>query len=64
MQYREYWYSDVIFGICPIINGLNHIKMSQQIDSNGFSMGNKTEGILSMILGLVIIIADIIKLIL
>ncbi|MBE6067853.1 MAG: hypothetical protein E7211_09200 [Clostridium lundense] len=54
----------LFLGFTQLFNGLNQIKLSQQVSSKGISKGNKTFGILSIVLGLFIISADIIKLIL
>ncbi len=54
----------LFLGFTQLFNGLNQITLSQHVSSEGISKGNKTVGILSIILGLFIITADIIKLIL
>jgi uncharacterized membrane protein HdeD (DUF308 family) len=67
LYFENYVSIDIVMlflGFTQLLSGLNQIKMSQHVSSNGASMGNKIVGILSITLGLFIIIADIIKLIL
>ena len=54
----------LLLGFTQLFGGLNQIKMSQQLNSKGISKGDKTVGILSIILGSFILFGVIIKLIL
>ncbi len=67
LYFANYVSIDIVMlflGFTQLFSGLNQIKMSQHVSSKGISKGNKTVGILSIVFGLFIIIADIIKLIL
>jgi len=53
----------LFLGLSQLFSGLNQVKLAQCIDSKETLNGNKTVGILSIIVGLFIIITDITKLI-
>lgn len=53
----------IFLGITTFLGGLNQINMAQLADSKGICKRNKTIGIVSIILGIVIIIPVIIKMI-
>ena len=64
LYFVNYMSIDIVMlfmGLSQLFSGLNQIKMSQQTSSKGISNGNKTAGILSVMLGSFIIIAVIIK---
>lgn len=52
----------LFLGFTQLFSGLNQVKLSQCIDSKETHKGNKAVGIFSIIVGLYIIIADIVKL--
>ena len=54
----------LFLGVTQLFGGLSQINMAQQMDSKGITKGNKVVGRFSVILGIVIIIAFIIKTIL
>lgn len=47
----------IFLGLTTLFGGLGQINLSQQIDSNGIAKGSKIAGILSLIVGLIIIIS-------
>lgn len=51
----------LFLGITQLFGGMSQIDLAKQLDSKGINKGNKTVGWLSVILGIVIIIAAIIK---
>lgn len=51
-------------GVTQLFSGLSQINLAQQMELKGITKGNKTVGGFSVILGIVIIIAAIIKIIL
>jgi hypothetical protein len=51
----------ISLGVTQIIAGLSQISMSKDVDSQGKSKGNKKVGRFSIIVGVVIIIAVILK---
>ena len=51
----------LFLGLTQFFSGLSQIYMAQQMDSKGIVKGNKTVGQFSVILGIVIIVAAIIK---
>ena len=54
----------LFLGVTQLFSGLSQINLAQQMNSKGKTKGNKTVGGFSVILGIVIIIAAIIKIIL
>lgn len=51
----------IFVGLTLLFSGLNQINMARNIESKGFINGDRILGILSIILGIVIIISTIIK---
>ena len=61
--YHGDWHIVMLFlGFTQLFSGLYQVNLSQGFDSKKTHNGNKTVGIFSIIVGLYIIIADIVKL--